>query len=324
MRALKIFALGFAPIFLICGVLALLTTQPIFVKDALARAALSDPEHLRTYVRTLASSTSPRSYPRLENLNKAADFIREEFAATGASVSEQVYEVDGQSLKNIIAVFGPDSAERIVVGAHYDTYGGMPGADDNASGVAGLIELARLLSSARLPMRVELVAYTLEEPPFFRTEHMGSMVHAAKLKAEGAKVRAMISLEMIGYFSDRPGSQHYPMPGMGLIYPDAGNYIAVVGSLQEIGLVRRVKKAMVQAGDLPVWSTNAPSIVPGIDFSDHASYWEQEYPAVMVTDTAFYRNRNYHHPTDLPETLDYKRMAKVVDQLYGAILQLTN
>jgi Zn-dependent M28 family amino/carboxypeptidase len=258
----------------------------------------------------------------MESLNKSADYIRDEFAKAGASVSEQAYEVDGQLFRNISAAFGPESAERIVVGAHYDSYGGLPGADDNASGVAGLIELARLLSSARLPTRVELVAYTLEEPPFFRTEHMGSMVHAAKLKSNGVRVRAMISLEMIGFFSDRPGSQHYPVPGMGLIYPDEANYIAVVGSLGEIGLVRRVKKAMVQAGDLPVWSTNAPAMVPGIDFSDHASYWEQQYPAVMVTDTAFYRNRNYHRPTDLADTLDYKRMAKVVDQVYGAVLDL--
>ena len=132
----------------------------------------------------------------------------------------------------------------------------------------------------------------------------------------------MICLEMIGYFSDQSGSQHYPVPGMDLIYPDSGNFIAVVGSLQDIRLVRTIKKAMRRASDLPVRSTNAPSMIPGIDFSDHASYWGQGYPAVMITDTAFYRNRNYHSAKDTPEKLDYNRMAKVVDQVYGAVMEL--
>jgi Zn-dependent M28 family amino/carboxypeptidase len=259
----------------------------------------------------------------MENLNKAADYIHEQFAKSSSSVSEQTYGLDDQKFRNVIASFGPETEERIVVGAHYDSYGGFPGADDNASGVAGLIELARLLRAANLPQKVDLVAYTLEEPPFFRQRQMGSMQHAAELKKNNVKVRAMLCLEMIGYFSDDPGSQHYPAPGMGLIYPDKANFISVVGSLSEIGLVRKVKKSMLRANSLPVRSIDAPAMVPGIDFSDHLSYWEQGYPAVMITDTAFYRNRNYHRPADLPDTLDYKRAAQVVDQVYAAVLELS-
>src|SRR5207237_7424647 len=137
-------------------------------------------------------------------------YLRQEFTASGGRVSEQEFKVDGQGYRNVIVEFGPATPERIVVGAHYDTFDALPGADDNASGVACLIELARLLAQADLPLRVELVAYALEEPPYFGTASMGSAVHAQSLKKEGAPVRAMLSLEMVGYFSDEPGSQHYP------------------------------------------------------------------------------------------------------------------
>jgi Zn-dependent M28 family amino/carboxypeptidase len=194
-----------------------------------------------------------------------------------------------------------------------------PGADDNASGVAGLIELAHLLGKQPPPRPVELVAYTLEEPPHFRTEHMGSAWHARSLRAAGREVRLMVSLEMIGCFSDAPGSQRFPVPGLDLLYPDRGNFIALVSRISakgELGATRRAKALMAGATDLAVHSINAPPLLKGIDFSDHLSYWAQGYPALMVTDTAFFRNANYHQAGDTHETLDYARMAKVVQGVF--------
>ncbi|HEX2236918.1 MAG TPA: M28 family peptidase, partial [Gammaproteobacteria bacterium] len=236
---------------------------------------------------------------------------------------EQPYELNGKTYRNIIASFGPETDERIVVGAHYDSVAAnVPGADDNASGVAGLIELARLLGQATLPMKIELVAYTLEEGQHFRTQRMGSAVHAHSLKERGVPVRAMLSLEMLGYFTDVPDSQHYPHPLLKLFYPSRGNFIAVVGKLDQPLIVRRVKSAMRDASKLPVYSINAPLWVPGIDFSDHRNYWDAGYDAVMITDTAFYRNPNYHTPHDTPDTLDYTRMAMVVQGVYAAVVVL--
>jgi Zn-dependent M28 family amino/carboxypeptidase len=223
---------------------------------------------------------------------------------------------------NIVATFGPETPERIVVGAHYDTFMDYPGADDNASGVAGLLELARMLGQAPPSLRVELVAFTLEEPPFFRTDAQGSAVHAESLRAKDVRVRAMLNLEMIGCFSDAPGSQAFPLPLLKLWYPDTGNFIVVVGQLGRGALVRDVKRAMRGASDLPVHSINAPAFIPGVDFSDHLSYWERGYPAVMITDTAFYRNPRYHTAQDTPATLDYARMAKVTDGVHAAVRTL--
>src|SRR5437667_213867 len=181
----------------------------------------------------------------------------------------------------------------------------------------------RMLGTGRTPAtRVDLVAFTLEEPPYYDTEWMGSHVHAAALRREGVAVRAMIALEMIGYFSDAPGSQRLPHLLLRVVYPSTGNFVAVIGRLGEAQLARRVKRAMQDATDLDVYSMNAPAWIPGIDFSDHRSYWAQGYPAVMVTDTAFYRNDRYHTPRDTPDTLDYRRMADVVRGVHRAVLTL--
>jgi len=188
--------------------------------------------------------------------------------------------------------------------------------------VAGLIELAGLLSQDPPAMRVELVAYALEEPPHFRTRSMGSFVHADALRREGARVRAMISLEMIGCFRDEPGSQSYPLPLFRLFYPSEANFIAVVGCLGQAGLVREVKRAMRSSMDVPVRSINAPRFVPGVDFSDHLNYWDAGFAAVMITDTAFYRNERYHTAADTPDTLDYRRMAEVVEGVHAAVMSL--
>jgi Zn-dependent M28 family amino/carboxypeptidase len=200
----------------------------------------------------------------------------------------------------------------VVVGAHYDAAGPYPGADDNASGVAGLLELAALLGKSDLSGTVELVAYPLEESPFFRTSQMGSAIHANALRQEG----------VVGYVTDADNTQQFPSALLSLFYPARGNFIAVVGKIGQGWLVRRVKKAMAQASSLPVYSLTAPRFLPGVDFSDHVNYWQAGYPAVMITDTAFYRNPHYHTGADTADTLDYQRMAQVVAGVYAAVKEM--
>ncbi len=306
-------------ILIVVAFVGVYVTQPLLGLQRRPSRTRADPSQLRTHVEALCS-LAPRTAADPDNLDRAADYICERFAAEGVDVSFQPDETE--SYRNVVARLGPDTRERIVVGAHYDAAGPGIGADDNASGVAALLELARMLRSGDLPMRIELVAYTLEEPPFFRTRFMGSFMHADGLRRSGVVVRAMLSLEMIGFFSDAPGSQHYPLRAMELLYPSKGDFIAVAGCLGQAGLVRRVKRAMAESATLRVRSINAPRFVPGVDFSDHLNYWDAGFPAVMVTDTAFYRNPNYHLATDTHETLDYTRMALVVEQVYGAVLAL--
>ena len=298
--------------------------QPIGWRAGSAPRAGVDPGRLEAHVRMLGETLAPRHWKRQDNLDRVAAYIAAQLGEAGARVSEQVYAVEAAGrYRNVIGSFGPDAGERVIVGAHYDGAGPFAAADDNASGVAGLIELARLLGTGRTPAtRVDLVAFPLEEPPYYDTEWMGSHVHAAALRREGVAVRAMIALEMIGYFSDVPGSQRLPHALLRVVYPSTGNFVAVIGRLGEAQLARRVKRAMQDATDLDVYSMNAPAWIPGIDFSDHRSYWAQGYPAVMVTDTAFYRNDRYHTPRDTPDTLDYRRMADVVRGVHRAVLTL--
>ena len=297
-------------------------TQPLLSSATPKTERIVDPSRLEAHVRKLSVELAPRDESHIENLDRVAAYIKSEFGQAGASVSEQPYRTQGKLYRNVIGQFGPESEERIVIGAHYDTAGPLPGADDNASGIAGLIELARLLGRQQPPLRVELVAFTLEEPPYFRTTGMGSSVHAESLRKQNIRVRAMLSLEMIGYFSDSPNSQHFPVSVLSGFYPSTGNFIGVVGRLSEGLLVRRMKATMRNASPLPVYSINAPTFVPGVDFSDQLSYWEAGYSAVMITDTAFFRNPNYHTAHDTVEKLDYHRMAMVVEGVYAAVAEL--
>jgi Zn-dependent M28 family amino/carboxypeptidase len=297
-------------------------TQPVLTHPAVREVPVNvSPSRLEAHVRAMAETFHPRDYAHTDNLDRAAAYIREEFQQAGGQVFDQAYQVEGATYRNAVAWFGPDTRERLVIGAHYDAVPNSPGADDNASGVAGLIELAHLLGKADLPMRVELVGFTLEET-YFATPFMGSAVHARTLKEQDIPVRAMMSLEMIGYFRDDPDSQSYPLDELKHLYPSVGNFIAVVGRLGEEGLVREIKTAMQAASPLPVYSINAPPTLRGVSFSDHKNYWAEEYPAVMVTNTAFFRNPHYHTPQDTPDRLDYVRMAQVVKGVFNAVLQL--
>ncbi|MEN7973817.1 MAG: M28 family peptidase [Verrucomicrobiota bacterium] len=300
-----------------------MTVQPSFEQYPPSEKPV-DPIRLQTHVSMLSETFAPRNYMCLWNLEKTAGYISNHFAQANGKMSEQVYEVEGRKYRNVIVSFGPETGPRIVVGAHYDSCGNTPGADDNASGVAGLIELAYLLGQAELNQRIELVAYTLEEPPFFASGNMGSARHAYMLRKSGVDVEAMLCLEMIGYFSDREGSQRFPSPLLRMIYPDTGNYIAIIGSMGDRKLAKQVKISMRSAADLPVHCMCAPKGYPGIDFSDHRNYWNNGYTAVMITDTAFMRNPAYHGSSDTTDSLDYDRMAKVVQGVYEAVVRMAN
>ena len=309
-----------AALLAVAAVAAWLVVQPTWTRAGASVAPPALQTALRKHVHRLAVDFAPRVHTNLTQLNKASAYIESELRATSAKVTVQRYTVTGRNFQNLIAQFGPDTNDVIVVGAHYDVAGEQPGADDNASGVAGLIELAKALSNAKLKQRVELVAYTLEEPPYFRTANMGSAIHAKSLKANGKRVSLMLSLECIGYFSDEPNSQQLLTPLMKAVYPTTGNFIALVGNYAEGDLSRRVKRSMQQATSLPVYSINAPSILQGIDFSDHLSYWNEGFVGMMVTDTAFFRNEAYHTEDDTPDRLDYKRMAEVVVAVTKTVL----
>lgn len=300
----------------------LYVVQPVVLHKTITSVPAVDSNFLEADVRVLSSIQVPRDYLHPERLNEVATWIKERMEGTGALVSEQIYSVQGRTYRNVVARYGPASGKLIVVGAHYDVCGPNPGADDNASGIAGLLALARMLGSHPPSCPVELVAFTLEEPPFFRTNHMGSAHHAQGLISSNTAVKAMVCIEMIGTFSNETGSQRYPLPGMDLVYPSKGNFIAVIGGIGHGNLVRKVKAAMQLASTLPVWSMNAPSGLAGIDFSDHASFWKEGIPAVMVTDSAFYRNRWYHTGKDTPDRLDYGRMAQVVQGVFAAVKAL--
>ncbi|MCU7844469.1 MAG: M28 family peptidase [Candidatus Thiodiazotropha sp. (ex Monitilora ramsayi)] len=239
----------------------------------------------------------------------------------GYEPEKQTYSIGGiNDVENIIAGIGPHSSERIVIGAHYDTYGNQPGADDNASGVAGLLMLARMLKAHERDMRkrIEFVAYTLEEPPFFRSKYMGSYVHAKSLKDNDIELLGMISLEMIGYYQSDESSQEYPIGLMKLFYPDTGNFIGIVSNISSRGFKKKFSEYTKKA-DINVETLSAPSALVGVDFSDHINYWSFGYDAIMVTDTAFYRNPNYHQHTDTIETLDFEAMSEAVRAVFHGL-----
>ena len=269
--------------------------QPVLRGGPRWTGSAADPARLSRLVHALVA-LGPRH--DAQGQSRAADFIRSQLA--GIPVEEQRYTADGASFRNLIVRFGPQTGERVVIGAHYDVRGPFPGADDNASGTAALLELARVLQGATLPPRTELAWYSNEEYGL-----LGSEAHARSLRG----VRAMVSLEMLGCF-DQP--QQFPLSALRLLYPGRGDYIVVVGRFQDSLLVRSIKAALKGNG-AAVRSIDAPELIPGIAASDHASFWAEGMRAAMVTDTAWYRNPRYHTARDTPDTLDYVRMARIVD-----------
>jgi hypothetical protein len=310
-----------AVVLLVVG--SMLMTNPVKAR-AFESDASADASRLRSDVEALTGLPGYRCFERPHDLDRAAEWVKSSLEASGFPVEEHSSDVGAWSFKYFTASYGPTDAPTLVVGAHYDVCGEQPGADDNASAVAGLLELARLLAShhPEVSHHIELALWPLEEPPNYRTPAMGSAVHARSLAASEARVSGMICLEMLGYFTDKPGSQTFPVPGMGLVYPSRGNFIAVVGNGSSWGFTREVKARMAGATELDVRSINAPALLPGVDFSDHYNFWKHGWDAVMITDTAFYRNPNYHQMTDTHDTLDYERMAHVVTGVYAAMTTL--
>lgn len=294
--------------------------RPNFMSQTESQEITVDAVALEYHVKYISEELSPRSHINLENLNATVDYIIQTISEYADGVEVQNYMVGDIEYKNVIARFGPATDELIVIGAHYDVMGEFAGADDNASGVAGLIELARLFSeSGELNKSVELVAYTLEEPPYFAGTNMGSYIHAESVR--NRDVELMISLEMIGFFTDEAESQNYPLSVMKLFYPSKGNYISVVDQVFS-NAASQLKQSINQYTDLPAYSINAPAAIQGIDFSDHRNYWQFGFPAVMVTDTAFNRNKNYHTAEDTYDKLDYESMAKVVFGVFKHVISL--
>jgi len=280
---------------------------------------------LRRHVERLADKIGERHVLRPEALHAAERYIGDTLRGHGYEVNRQNYEAQGVDCANLeVTIAGQSRASEIVLaGAHYDTVPGSPGADDNASGVAAVLELARLLREAKPARTIRLVAFVNEEPPFFFWGEMGSKVYARAARARGDDIRVMLSLEMLGCYSDEKGSQGYP-PLLKHFYPKQGDYIAFVSNLRSRHAMRNVFDAFRAASDFPAERLAAPALVPGIGWSDQLSFWREGYPAAMVTDTAFHRYRHYHQPTDTPEKLDYARMAQVVEGLARTLDRLAS
>lgn len=286
--------------------------------------AQADTSILLTHLKTLVESEGHRYFKDTVALNNAADYIKKEFEKYSPVVTIQEYEAYGKKYKNIICSFDTTKKERIIIGAHYDVCDPLPGADDNASGTAGLLELARLFSDStfKSDCRIDLVAYTLEEPPFFRSQLMGSYIHAKSLHDNNVKVRGMVCLEMIGYFSDEKKSQSYPASILKLFYGRTGDFITIVQKFGGGKFSRTFKRKMKKKSPVKAKGLKGPVSLPGMDYSDHLFYWKFGYSAVMITDTAFYRNKNYHTKEDTIEKLDLVRMAQVIDGVFISIQKM--
>ncbi len=282
-------------------------------------------DNLRRHVEQLAGRIGERNVWRPRAMAAATDYIRRTLAEAGYAVNLQSFTSRGQTVANIEAILPGHGAEDeiIVVGAHYDSVAGCPGANDNASGVATVLELARLLAGRTLPRTVRLVAFANEEAPFFYGNEMGSKRYATRAKAQGERIRAMLSLETVGYYTDEPGSQLYPFP-FSLFYPDTGNFIGFVGNLSSRSLVRKAVRTFRTSTAFPSEGVAAPSGIEGIHWSDHWSFWEAGYPAIMITDTAPFRYPHYHEASDTPQQLDYTGLARVATGLAKVVAALAS
>ena len=296
-------------------------------------------EELRASVQKLAGEIGERNMWHYPQLNAAADFIESSFAQAGLRPRRDSYEMHGQACHNIEAEIpssqGAASAEAtaaraavsspppiILIGAHYDSVFGSPGANDNGSGVAATLALARRFAGRKTEHTLRFVAFVNEEPPYFLSDEMGSFIYAGRCKTRGDKIDAMISLETIGYFCDEPHSQTYPSPGLGIFYPKVGNFIGFVSNVQSRTLLRRVVGLFRKHAKIPSEGAALPAFIPGVSWSDQWSFWRKGYPGIMVTDTAPFRYPYYHSSSDTPDKLDYDRFTLVVSGMEKVIEDL--
>lgn len=279
-------------------------------------------ENLTVYLQQIIGQDSYRHYKNIAELQRVSAWIKEQMRLFGIPCEYQNYMVNGSNYRNVVCSLTAGHADKVIVGAHYDVLGNQQGADDNASGVAGVIETARILAQhkSQLTQNVDFVFYTLQEAPFFKTEQMGSYVHAQSVRAQKERIRGVYILEMIGYFDEKL-VQEYPV-GLKWIYPQHGNFIAAISNISSYDLGASYCESMRKLNRLACQRVVAPTFVSGMEFSDHLNYWQQGISAVLLTDTAFYRNKNYHSHKDTLKTLNVSKMANVIDGLAQTLLTL--
>jgi hypothetical protein len=281
-------------------------------------------EFLRRDVSALAGEIGERNFQRYDALLAAADYLDDALSTSGYQVNRQRYEINGQPYDNLeVERRGSSRPDEIVlVGAHYDSVVGAPGANDNGTGVAALLALAEAFAERTPGRTLRFVAFVNEEPPFAHTPSMGSVVYATRSRERGERITAMISLETMGYFSDQPGSQRYPSV-LRWVYPDTATFIAFVSDLASRAVVKRAIKSFRKAASIPSEGGALPANLPGVGWSDHWSFWQADFPAIMVTDTALFRYPAYHTERDTPEQVDYERLARVVAGLEHVVADLS-
>ncbi len=278
---------------------------------------------LRKHVSALASDIGERNVTKPDSLAAASSYIEAEWRTQGYDVVRQVYEADGVSCANLEITRHGDRASDglLLIGAHYDTVPGSPGADDNASGVAGMLELSRLLAEISPRRTVRFVAWVNEEPPYFNTPLQGSAVHARATKERGEVVDFMVSLEMLGYYRDAPGSQRYPAL-LRPFFPRQGNFLGIVSNFRSHRAKRRLTAAFRRHCEFPLEHLTTFEFVPGVSWSDHAAYWKHGFRGLMVTDTAFYRNPHYHTADDMIDKIAFAEFRRATEGLYRAFADL--
>jgi Zn-dependent M28 family amino/carboxypeptidase len=284
-------------------------------------------ENLFRHVDCLAGLIGPRYLGKPAALAAAAAYVEQQLASASFSPKRETYMASGHEVANIVAEIpgGNRKKEIVILGSHYDTVSTTPGADDNASAVAMMLEVARLLRSSRLSRTVRFVGFACEEPPHFYTGEMGSQVYARQCKVRGEEIVGMLCLEMVGYYSVEPGSQRIPtgIPrAIHWAFPKRGNFLAAVANLRSLRLLWQFRRGFKRAVRFPLFTIALPEAIHEIRLSDNSSFWDQGYPALMLTDTSFLRNPHYHLPSDTPETLDFDRMALVTLGVAGSIRQL--
>lgn len=300
----------------------MLTMLLVLVISFCRAKVLPDTTIIKSHLKAITKTEEFRTHRNINQLNRTAAYIKTIFNQYTDSVFIQEYSVNGLVYKNVICSFGTEHKKRIIVGAHYDVCGNQEGADDNASGVVGLLELSRLLNGKILNYRIDLVAYSLEEPPYFKTEYMGSYIHAKSLVDRQVDVFGMISVEMIGYFRNEKKSQSYPISFLSLFYGNKGNYITLVKKFGSGKFAKQFCRHYKSTNAIRTKKITGPKALPGIDFSDHLNYWKFGFSALMITDTSFYRNDNYHEQSDTMESLDINSMAKVINGLFNTLSSL--